>query len=269
MTTFDQSESGVRPSMEELDIHFPEVSDDTDQDQEWCAVHLNGSRRRIRFHDYHEVYSIPGLYEYIFYDKLKCSSPETVRSLLEQEVAKDSVDPKSLRVLDVGAGNGIVGEELARMGAGHLVGLDIIQEAEDAANRDRPNVYQDYFVVDLTDIPPAARTGLQQHNFNCLASVAALGFDDMPPLAFAEAYNFISSPGWIAFNIKEVFLEERSDQTGFSNLIGRMLREGLLEQRAQKRYRHRFSMTGRPLHYDAIVAVKKDDVPLDWAHELS
>lgn len=268
MTTFDRSEPSVGPSLEELDIYFPEVSDDTDQDQEWCAVALDGGRKRIRFHDYHEVYSIPGLYEYIFYDKLKCTSPQMVRGLLEEQLKKDSVDPRDLRVLDVGAGNGMVGEELAAMGAEHQVGADIIQEAEDAANRDRPHVYNDYFVVDLTDIPQADRQRLAAHQFNCLTSVAALGFDDMPPLAFAEAYNFVSSPGWVAFNIKGAFLEER-DETGFSRLIRRMFDEGILEQRAQRRYRHRLSMTGRPLHYDAIVAVKHADVPLEWVAEVA
>jgi SAM-dependent methyltransferase len=268
MTTFERSEESDRRSLDDLEIFFPEVSDDTDQDQEWCAVQLDGHRRRIRFHDYHEIYSIPGLYEYIFYDKLKCSSPQTVRGLLEEQLRADSVDVRKLRALDVGAGNGMVGEELAQMGVQHLVGVDIIQEAEDAANRDRPSVYNDYFVVDLTDIGAEDRRSLEVHRFNCLASVGALGFDDMPPRAFAEAYNFVSSPGWIAFNIKGVFLDER-DQTGFSRLIGRMFNEGILEQRAQCRYQHRLSVTGRPLHYEAIVSVKHDDVPLEWVAELA
>ena len=65
----------------------------------------------------------------------------------------DNETAAKLRVLDVGAGNGMVGEELDRMGARHIVGVDIIPEAKEAAERDRPGVYDDYFVVDLTDVP--------------------------------------------------------------------------------------------------------------------
>ena len=47
----------------------------------------------------------------------------------------DNETAAQLRVLDVGAGNGMVGEELDRMGAKHIVGVDIIPEAAEAAQR--------------------------------------------------------------------------------------------------------------------------------------
>jgi SAM-dependent methyltransferase len=250
-----------------LTLRFPEKARAAvGQDEEWCEIVDGGERRRIRFHDYHEIYEIPGLYEHIFYDKLECSSPETVRSLLEAAVAEDGFDSRKLRVLDVGAGNGMVGEELAEMGARTLVGVDIIAEAAEAAERDRPHVYDDYHVVDLTVPSEDFRREMRERRFNCLASVAALGFGDIPPLAFAEAYNYVSTPGWVAFNIKEDFLDHR-DSTGFSRLIRRMLDEGALEERAQRHYRHRLSLAGEPLHYVAMIAVKRADVPMDWVHD--
>lgn len=237
------------------------------QDEEWCEVELDGDRKRIRFHDYHEVYSIPGLYEQIFYDKLECASPSTVRSLLEDHLQKAGFDPAQLKVLDVGAGNGIVGEELAEMGARSIVGVDIIEEAAEAAERDRPGIYDDYYVVDLTDIPPRVHRELRDQGFNSLVSVASLGFGDIPPLAFAEAFNLVATPGWIAFNIKEDFLDD-GDPTGFNQLIRRMLDEGTLEEQGQRKYRHRLSTSGEPLHYCAIVAQKSGDVPLEWVRNL-
>lgn len=45
------------------DIRFPDVDDANskiDQDEEWCEVVVDGERRRIRFHDYSEVFKIPG-----------------------------------------------------------------------------------------------------------------------------------------------------------------------------------------------------------------
>ena len=267
----DREMSGGGPSRavkERFEIRFPRPEETIDQDEEWCEVGLNGARRRIRFHDYAEVYSIPGLYEQIFYDELQCSSPETVCGLLSEELAKADVDSSDLRVFDVGAGNGMVGEELERLGAGTLVGVDIIEEAAEAAQRDRAGLYDDYLVLDLTDIPADTRGQLEAERFNCLTSVAALGFGDIPPRAFAEAYNLIDDGGWIAFTIKEDFLGDE-DKTGFSQLIEMMLEEGTLEARGKRRYRHRLSMAREPLHYVAMVARKKRGVPLDWTDELN
>lgn len=268
--TLDREAPGhsANPAAERFEITFPTRGSDVDQDEEWCVVGLNGSARRLRFHDYHELYSIPGLYEQLFYDELECKSPETVCDLLRQELAKAGVAPRDLRVFDVGAGNGMVGEELRRMGAGSLVGVDIIEEAADAAGRDRPGLYDDYLVLDLTDIPEDARARLEANRFNCLTSVAALGFGDIPPRAFAEAYNLLSDDGWLAFTIKEDFLGDE-DKTGFSQLIEMMDREDKLELRGQRRYRHRLSMAKEPLHYVAMTARKRSDVPLDWTDDLN
>jgi predicted TPR repeat methyltransferase len=266
----DSEAPGHSPSSADprFEITFPAGDNDVDQDEEWCVVGLNGRARRLRFHDYDELYSIPGLYEQLFYDELECRSPETVCGLLREELGKAGVHPTDLKVFDVGAGNGMVGEELDRMGAGLLVGADIIEEAAEAANRDRPGLYHDYFVLDLTDIPDDARADLEAKRFNCLTSVAALGFGDIPPRAFAEAYNLVCDGGWLAFTIKEDFLGEE-DKTGFSQLIEMMLEEGNLELRGQRRYRHRLSIAREPLHYVAMAARKRSDVPLAWTDDLN
>jgi predicted TPR repeat methyltransferase len=243
-----------------FDLTFPKGrEEDRDQDEEFCEIEIDGERRRIRFHDYHEVFAVPGLYEQLFYEELKCDSPRTIAGLIGEQVSSDTVG--DLRVLDVGAGNGMVGEELDRMGAEHIVGVDIIEEAAQAAERDRPGVYDDYFVVDLTDIPPEDHRALREHRFNCLTSVAALGFGDIPPEAFAAAYNLVEDGGLIAFNIKERFVED-GDRSGFEKLIGKSLEDGTMDLQAQRRYRHRLSVAGDPLYYVAMVARKRADVQL-------
>ena len=239
-----------------------------EQDHEWCEVTVDGSTERIRFHDYDRIYSIPGLYEHLFYDKLECCSPETVRNLLQEQLATRGHDPATLDVLDLGAGNGMVGEQLAELGVGSLVGIDLLPEAAAAAKRDRPGLYRDYFVVDLTDLSDADRRELTARRFNCLVTVAALGFGDIPPLAFAEAFNLVSDGGWVAFNIKEDFLDD-GDSSGFSRLIKRLLETGIVEQRAEKVYCHRLSTTGERLDYVAIVGVKHSDVPAELVEQAS
>ena len=175
----DMNTADVRPK---YDIRFPSEGRGVDQDQEWAEIGLNGSGKltRFRFHDYDKLYEIPGLYEQIFYEELECQSPQVVTGLLGEVLASENLESEDLRVFDVGAGNGMVGEELAKLGADTIVGVDIIEEAAQAAERDRPHVYDKYHVLDLTDIPPAARSELEGRQFNTLVCVAALGFGDIP-----------------------------------------------------------------------------------------
>ena len=246
----------------DFEVELPEVGQ-LGQDEEWCEILLGGERRRIRFHDYHDIYDIPGFYERLFYDKLECQSPRVIRRLLARALTELGTEPGELRVLDVGAGNGIVGEELRELGAGTVYGIDIIKEAAAAAHRDRPGVYERYLVADLTDLARDERDTLAGANLNTMTTVAALGFDDIPPHAFAVAYNLISTPGLVALTIKEDFVAKR-DSSGFSSLIHRMFDEEVIRPLAKERYRHRLSMQGEPLYYVAFVAEKVSDVPPAW-----
>jgi predicted TPR repeat methyltransferase len=243
---------------ERYDIRFPQGGD-RDQDEEWCEVRLDGETRRIRFHDYAEIFALPGLYEQIFYERLECDSPRAVAQLLCEYLDAAGGECSQLAVLDVGAGNGMVGEELRSLGVPDIVGVDIIEGAARAAERDRPGAYDDYLVLDLTDIPPAARRDLEARRFNCLVTVAALGFGDIPPEAFAAAFNLIEPGGLVAFTIKEDFITA-GDGSGFSRLVRRALDDGSIELDAQRRYRHRLSVAGEPLYYVAMVAVKHRDL---------
>ncbi|OZM75723.1 methyltransferase domain-containing protein [Pseudonocardia sp. MH-G8] len=233
------------------------------QDEEWCDAVLDGKRIRIRFHDYHLIYEIPGLYEQLFYETLECVSPRMVRTLLARALAEQGIDPAELRVLDVGAGNGMVGEEIRALGAGRVHGIDILEEAAQAAARDRAGVYDGYLVADLTALDPGRREELAALEFNAMTTVAALGFGDIPPAAFAAAFNLVGDPGLIAFTIKEDFVGA-DDPSGFNRLIERMLAEDVITPLVHERYRHRLSVRGEPLYYVAFVARKLRDIPGHW-----
>ena len=120
-------------------IRFPK-SENLEQDEEWCEVQINDNWQKIRFHDYHHVYKVPGLYETIFYRTLMCNSPHQVASILADVLIELHMTPSQLRVLDFGAGNGMAGEALQRVGVRKIVGVDIIDRAEKATMRDRPGV---------------------------------------------------------------------------------------------------------------------------------
>jgi len=246
----------VPPTTDPTVTFPPPAERGLDQDEEWCRVRVDGRDRTIRFHDYHEIYEVPGLYEQIFHDHLECRSPAEVVGLLGERLSADGTDPAELSVLDVGAGNGIVGEELRALGVSALVGADILPEAAAAAARDRPGVYDDYLACDLTALTDDERRRLRAESPNCLTTVAALGFDDMPPEAFEAAYEMVADDGWIAFNIKADFLEAE-DTSGFRRLIVEMIRSGALEVCDRREYRHRLSVHRDPLDYVAVVGRKR------------
>lgn len=249
----------IRSQVDQISI--PEVaSREMPQDREWCDVVVAGKRRRVRFHDYHEIYRIPGLYEKLYYESLGCCSPSRVVQLLEELLADFGDDPRALRVLDLGAGNGMVGDELYARQVQRIVGIDLIREAKEAASRDRPEVYHNYFVVDLTDLPKEVEEYLRGQRFNCLITVAALGFNDVPPAAFTKALDLVETRSWVALTIKEDFLREQDD-SGFATLIRQLSRDEIIQIQAYRRFRHRFSITGEPLFYIAMVARKLAQVP--------
>lgn len=246
-------------------IAFPEFTDEKlSQDEEFFIFEENGCNqlRKIRFHDYDEIYSVPGLYEKVFYDRLKCQSPQTIAELMQRKLEDSPLDASDLVVLDVGAGNGMVGEELCKLGTKSVVGIDIIDAAAEAVERDRPDVYDEYYVADLTQLPPEMRQELEDKRFNCMVSVSALGFGDIPPQAFAEAYNLVSTPGLVAFNIKEDFVS-KNDSSGFSLLIDRLIETEVFQPAEQHRYCHRLAMDGTPLYYVAMVGDKMADIPAE------
>jgi len=245
-------------------IQFPKIeSHNLNQDEAYFYLQNSSGERKIRLHDYDEIYQIPGLYEQIFYDRLKCTSPGKVASILETSVIQSQDNYTELRILDLGAGNGMMGEELKKQGVSRLIGVDIIPEAYEATIRDRPGIYDAYYVEDFTRLDEAKREDIRSWQCDCMVSVAALGFGDIPTKAFIEALNIIKSKGWVAFNIKETFLKA-SDETGFSKMIRELIFSEYLDIYCIERYRHRLSLDGEPLYYFAIAARKNLDVPNEF-----
>ena len=245
-------------------IQFPKPeAHQLKQDEVYFYLQDGSGQRKIRFHDYNEIYKIPGLYEQVFYDRLQCVSPIKVSLILQSAIKQSSENFSELRVLDLGAGNGMMGEELKNFGVSRLIGVDIIQEAYDATIRDRPGLYDAYYIEDFCQLSEEKREELLLWNLDCMVTVAALGFGDIPTKAFIEAFNIIESQGWVAFNIKETFFDA-SDDTGFSRMIRELIFSEYLDIYHIERYRHRNSIEGEPLFYFAIAGKKNADVPKEF-----
>jgi SAM-dependent methyltransferase len=242
-------------------IKFPKRKDNSlNQDETYFYLQSSEKERKMRFHDYDQIYQVQGLYEQIFYDRLKCTSPTKVTEILKAAISQSEENFSELRVLDLGAGNGMMGEELKKHGVSRLIGVDIIPEAYDATVRDRPGLYDAYYVADFTKLKKDIKKELVSWECDCMVTVAALGFGDIPAKAFVEAFNIIQSQGWVAFNIKETFLDN-SDESGFSRMIREIIFSEYLDVYYIERYRHRLSIDGEPLYYFAIAGRKNADVP--------
>ncbi|MCA9192813.1 MAG: class I SAM-dependent methyltransferase [Planctomycetales bacterium] len=242
-------------------IQFPpEGSENLGQDEVYFTLIEDGVSKRLRFHDYDKIYKRPGLYEQLFYERLRCNSPEKVANLLQSALSSVREPITELRILDLGAGNGMMGEVLKRNGVARLVGADIIPEAREAAYRDRSTVYDDYYVADFTELGSDTLEQLREWSFDCLTCVAALGFGDLPPRAFFNAMKLVRTDGWLAFNIKDTFLDH-SDQTGFSRFVRELVFSKYLDIYHLERYRHRLSMEGSQLFYYALVGRMTASIP--------
>lgn len=245
-------------------IQFPrnEITD-LAQDEVYFYLIEDGQKLRLRLHDYDLIYQRPGLYEQVVYERLKCSSPRKVGEILHQTLTAADEPFTELRVLDLGAGNGMMGEVLKSYGVARLVGADIAGAAKEAVHRDRPGVYDEYYVADFADLDPDLAEEIVEWSINCLTAVAALGFGDIPLSAFFQALNLAKTGGWVALNIKDTFLD-RADTSGFSRFIRELISSEYLDIYHMEKYRHRFSMEGVPLFYFAIVARKTSEIPADF-----
>lgn len=235
-------------STRQLRVAFPQQSVPVGQDAEWCVVSDGGSWREFRFHDYAQIYEVPGLYEKIFMDHLKSRSHVVMADALARELRLRGRNLNECRILDLGAGNGHVGAQLHDLGATHLWAVDVLPEARQAAQRLHPHVYTGYSMVGPQLLPD-----LQKFGVNTVICVAALGFGDIDPELFEKVLGALPSGSLIAFNIKEQFLNAL-DPSGFNRLFTRLSTQGKFNPLRQWRHFHRYSTWGDPLHYLGVVA---------------
>lgn len=226
-----------------------------DQTQESLVVrHADGRTERFRLHEYERVYAVPGLYEEVVQHRLRCASPSRLAELLVGCASEAGLEPGELAVFDLGAGNGVVGEELRARGVGTLVGSDNIAAARDAALRDRPGLYAEYLVGDTDDLPQVGDL-IREHGLNGLVAAGALGLGHISAGSFHRLWSAFPAPAWFAVSVREDLVEPGASDFG-DYLAGFERRGDGGEIVLRERFRHRLTMSGEPLHYMAIVARK-------------
>lgn len=241
------------PDKHPFSIRLPKENHKCDQTEEWFVLETAESTRKLRIQDYPKVYRVPGLYEAVVYDTLKCHSHERFADILRCALTERGELAHDVSILELGAGNGVVGEKMKGLGIGKLIGLDLLPEARDAALRDRPNVYDKYVVADLTKENP-----LEDHIFDGLVVVSALGLGGVPSAAFLQAAKLLRPGGMIGLTFKSEFLNP-DNKHEFGILLRDLLYRGLIELEVLQRYRHRYTIAGDSIFYTALIAKKVKD----------
>lgn len=176
--------------------------------ENWVEFGPVGARERVAFHDYAALYAVPGLYEWVFFDELGMCSTRRVVDLYASVLRQLGRPPAAERALDLGAGNGLGGDELRRIGVGRLFGVDREPQAREAACRDRPGVYDEYFVGDFTAL---AQTRLAALEPTVVLALSALGPGHVPPAVLDRALRLLPIGGLFAFAVTPTLLAESDD----------------------------------------------------------
>lgn len=98
-------------------------------------------------------------------------------------------DPTKLRILDAGAGTGIVGKVLQDLGYTNMDALDISQKMLDEAKK--LNVYKEFFCAALSAEPIAE---IATDQYDALICVGTLTVGHVKPVAFDEILRVVK-PG--------------------------------------------------------------------------
>jgi hypothetical protein len=215
----------------------------------------DGTEQRIRLHDYDLVYPVPGLYEEVVQRQLECRSPDVIVRSLADAVTASGAELGDTRVLDVGAGNGVIGEGLRDAGFRVPVGSDALVEARDAAERDRPGLYAEYVLDDGT--PEAfdkIGAAVRRHELNALTCAAALGPGHIPIERLIGVWGLLPAGSFIALTASTALVAEWGGAQIALNAVSGD--DAPTEVVHTERFRHRLLMDGGSVDYDVIVGRK-------------
>lgn len=232
-----------------------ELQPGEDQTQESLLVRYpDGTEDAFRLHEYDRVFAVPGLYEEVVQERLRCASPRTLADGLLRCAAGAGIAPQDIAVFDLGAGNGVMGEALRARGVPTLVASDNIAVARDAALRDRPDLYTEYLVGDTDDLPQVAEL-VRAHGLNALVAAGALGLGHISAASFHRLWTRFPAGAWFAVSLHADLAEPGGSDFG-DYLAGFEARDDGGEILLREPFRHRLTMSGEPITYVAVVARK-------------
>ena len=213
----------------------------------------DGTVEQLRLHDYERLYALPGAYEAIVQDRLRCVSPVVIASLLGAAIDRLGRPRASVRAIDIAAGNGISGEALLTEGIRPVLGTDIVDVAREAALRDRPDVYGEYLTLDLLALDAEQERHIRSLRADVVQCVAPVGDSggQLPEAALAAVVRLLEPDSLVAYMHDPGPNPEDAVTYGFwrrelgSDVVATEL--------TRQRYVHRQTVNGRPFEMNAVV----------------
>lgn len=223
-------------------------------DGEYVAVRTAARDEEfVHLHDYERLYEVPGLYEHIVQELLGCRSPQVAVDALAHALARLGRNPVDEVLFDLGAGTGIVGELTRRLGVYTVIGVDALAAARAACERDRPQIYRDYFIGDLASPAPELLERIRHHRPTALISAGAFGGTHAPPAALVNALELLPPEAPVVFTVDERWMQT-DGPGGFRTAVAGLLDSGRLRPLRRERFEHRRSTTGERVYYELVVA---------------
>lgn len=197
-------------------------------------------------HDYAALYQVPGLYEATYFVRLGGRAPHLLVEALAEVVPRP--ERPGLQVLDVGAGTGVVGEQLAAVGFRRIAGTDVEPASEWAVSRDRAGLYQELRTMDLTGLSDDDLRWLRTPAPQVATIAGAIGFGHLPVDALAALTRVLPDGGLLALTIAHGFEHDPELADHATLLLGPAYR-----LRARRQGLHRQTAEGARLDIAALV----------------
>lgn len=199
------------------------------------------------------LYATPGLYEHVVQDLLRCRSPQVAAAALARALAQLQLREADVRLLDLGAGTGLVGALARAAGVGSVVGIDALGAAREACLRDRPGVYDAYLVGELARPARELRTALLALSPNALVSAGAFGGTHAPATALVNAVDLLPAGAPVVFTIDVRWMLPDAPG-GFARSLAELTGSGRLRLLERSRFDHRRSTSGAVIEYELVMA---------------
>ena len=169
---------------------------DVDEAQDVVRWHDGFGARSTGFHDYASLFEVPGLYEAAYFEHLRGGSPALLTAALAEVVPP--AERAGRRVVDVGAGTGVVGEHLVAAGFAPVWAVDLEPASPCAVLRDRPGCHRGARALDLLAPTAEDRAWLAEVAPDVVTVAGAVGFGHLPAAAFAVLADLLPPAGLLA-----------------------------------------------------------------------
>jgi len=219
-----------------LTVRFPPQDPSGPEEEAFEVTFDDGRVERFTMHDYGRVYAVPGLYEEVVQRMLGCATPDRIASLLRDAARRIGWAPADVRVLDLGAGNGVSGEAIATAGMRPVAAVDLEPAARPATLRDRPGLYDVVLTGDAAALAGADRDAVRATRPNALALSGALGNDHVGAAALRAAALLLEPDALVAYAYPDA-----EDDDALRDALEEI---GAVDELARERYLHRRTASG-------------------------